>query len=202
MVMLKKGVKYSVHPTKPSAKPTWLTANFEGKLPALVHKEVTMTDPVAIAEYIEKTFPHSSLTRQGTFSYQEVMEKTAGFFPALTAYLKNKDAALDEELGAVVEAQLDLIDGILRSTPGRYLCGIEMTLADLRLAPQLFHAAVAMDHFKQREVLHLEGDPVRPALEYFMTRMFGSEEFNNKKAYYNVDQVVHGWKIARGELPV
>ncbi len=57
-----------------------------------------------------------------------------------------------------------------------------------------------MDHFKQREVLHMEGDPVRPALEAFMSRMFDSEEFNNKKAYYSMDQVIYGWKIARGEL--
>lgn len=61
-------------------------------------------------------------------------------------------------------------------------------------------ASVAMDHFKKREVLHLEGDPVRAALEYWMARMFDSEEFNNKKAYYNMDQVVYGWKVARGDL--
>jgi hypothetical protein len=58
---------------------------------------------------------------------------------------------------------------------------------------------VAMDHFKQREVLHLEGDPARPRLESFMNRMFDMEEFNNKKAYVSTDQVVHGWKVARGE---
>jgi hypothetical protein len=56
-----------------------------------------------------------------------------------------------------------------------------------------------MDHFKQREVLHIEGDPVRPALEAFMTRMFDSEEFNDKRAYYSADQVIYGWKVARGE---
>jgi hypothetical protein len=56
-----------------------------------------------------------------------------------------------------------------------------------------------MDHFKQREVLHLEGDPARPRLESFMNRMFDMEEFNNKKAYVSTDQVVHGWKVARGE---
>jgi hypothetical protein len=29
--------------------------------------------------------------------------------------------------------------------------------------------------------------------------MFDMEEFNNKKAYYNIDQVISGWKMARGE---
>jgi len=29
--------------------------------------------------------------------------------------------------------------------------------------------------------------------------MFDLEEFNDKRAYYNVDQVIYGWKVARGE---
>jgi len=57
-----------------------------------------------------------------------------------------------------------------------------------------------MDHFKDVEVLHIEGDPVRPALEYYMGRLFDSEEFNNQKAYYSVDQVIYGWKVARGDV--
>jgi hypothetical protein len=29
--------------------------------------------------------------------------------------------------------------------------------------------------------------------------MFDMEEFNDKRVYYNVDQVIFGWKVARGE---
>mmetsp|Transcript_10458 Transcript_10458/g.14409 ORF Transcript_10458/g.14409 Transcript_10458/m.14409 type:complete len:300 (+) Transcript_10458:36-935(+) len=200
LVLMKKGLRYTVKPTLPSSKPSWLLEKYEGKMPALVHKSTTITDSLAIAEYIEKTFPHSSLTRQGAYSYQEVLEKTSGFFPSLSALIKNKDPALDGELIAAVEAQLDVMDEILRSTPGKYLCGIELTLADLYLTPQLFHAMVTMDHFKGVDFYHMEGNPTRPALESFLTRMFDMEEFNNKKAYYNVDQVVYGWKVARGDL--
>lgn len=199
-MLLKKGIRYNVKPTLPTGKPEWLLEKHGGKLPALVHKGVSMTDSLAIAEYIEKTFPHSSLTRQGAYSYQEVLEKASGFFPSLSAYIKNKDAEKDPELLAAVNAQLDLLDDILRSTPGQYFCGIELTLADLYILPQLFHAMVTMDHFKDVEFYHLERDPTRPALENYLTRMLDSEEFNDKKAYYNVDQVVYGWKIARGDL--
>jgi glutathione S-transferase len=197
--MLKKGVQYTVIPTSLSAIPDWLLENHEGKLPALVHKETVVTDPLTIAEYIEAQFPQSSLTRHGVFSYQEVLEKTIGFMPALTEYILNKDTERDEALAAVVDAQLDVMDEILRSTPGQYFCGIDCTLADLYLTPLLFHAMTTVSHFKRRDVLNFEGDPVRPALEAFMMRMFESAEFNNKKAYYNVDQVVNGWKIARGD---
>jgi len=197
LVMLKKGLKYNIKPTLPADKPAWLVEKFEGKLPALVNKDVSMVDSLAIAEYIEKTFPQNSLTRPGAYTYQEVLEKTAGFFPALSPYIKNKDTSKDAELKAAVEAQLDLLDEVLRSTPGQYFCGIELTLADLYIVPQLYHAIVTVDHFKGWEMFAFEGEPTRPALEAYIARMLEMPEFNNKKAYYNVDQVVYGWKNAR-----
>jgi glutathione S-transferase len=183
----------------PTNKPEWLTSKHEGKMPALMHKDSTMTDSLAIAEYIEKTFPQNSLTRMGAYSYQEVLEKTAGFFPALSALIKNTDDSKDASLLQAVEGQLDVMDEIIRSSPGRYICGIELTLADLYLVPQLFHAMVTMEHFKGVEFYHMEGEPTRPALENYVARMFDTEEFNNKKAYYNVDQVIAGWKAVRGD---
>ena len=197
--MLKKGIRYSVRPTLPDKKPEWLLDSFGGQLPVLVHKGQALVESLAIAEFLEKTYPQNSLTRQGAYSYQEVIEKTSNFFPALSAFVKNKDSSLDDALRGQVESQLDLLDSILRSTPGQYLCGLELTLADLYLLPQLFHAMVALEHFKGVEFYHVEGDATRPALESFVARMFDLEEFNNKRAYYNVDQVIYGWKVARGE---
>ncbi len=200
LVLLKKGIPYKVIPTMPDNKPSWMTEKHQGKLPCLVNKGESISDSLAIAEYIERMYPHSSLTRQGAYSYQEVLEKTAGFFPALSTFIKNKDASKDAALQGALEGQLDLMDEVLRSTPGQYMCGIEMTLADLYLTPQLFHAMVALEHFKEVEFYHIEGEPTRPALEAYVARMFDMEEFNNKKAYYNIDQVIYGWKQARGDV--
>jgi len=199
LVLLKKGIRYNVKPLTATSKPAWITENHQGKLPLLLHKDVAVTDSLAIAEYIEKSFPHSSLTRQGAFSYQEVLEKSQGLFPALKACIINKDVALDAELMAVVDTQLDTLDEIIRSTPGQFICGIEMTLADLYILPQLFHAFVAIDHFKGIEIYHVDGEPKRPALENYFGRMLNMEEFNNKKCYVNADQIINGWKIARGD---
>lgn len=199
MVMLKKGIRYAARPILSSAKPDWLVEKHDGKLPAVIHNGVSMTDSLAIAEYIEKSYPHSSLTRQGAYSYQEVLEKVAGFFPSLSALIKNKNDAEDPALLAKVEEQLDLLDEVIRSTPGKYICGVEMTLADLYLLPQLFHAMVTMDHFKGAEFFHIEGDPTRPALENYLARLLDMPEFNDKRVYYNVDSVISGWKTARGE---
>lgn len=199
LVLIKKGLAYDVRPTLSSNKPEFIVNQHEGKLPVLVHKGKSMTDSLQIAEFIEKTYPHSSLTRQGAFSYQEVIEKTSNFFPALKALITNKDPARDSVLLTDMENELDKLDEIIRSTPGQYVCGIEQTLADLYLIPQLFHAMVTLEHFKGVELYQIGGEAKRPALENYIERFLSSEEFNDKRAYYNVDQVIFGWKIARGE---
>jgi glutathione S-transferase len=202
MVLMKKGIKYTVIPTLPTNKPAWLVEKFEGKLPVLVHNDVSLTDSLTIAEYIEKKYPHSSLTRQGAFSYQEVLEKTANFFPILSSYIKNKDSSKDAELLSSLELQFDILDEIIRSTPGKHICGIEITLADLYLVPLLYHAMVTLEHFKGQQFYHIDGEATRPALENYLSRMLDTEEFNDKRAYYNIDQVVFGWKVARGDVVI
>jgi glutathione S-transferase len=203
LVLLKKGLKYGIKPTGSSSKPAWLVENYSGKLPCLVHNDKTVVESLDIAEYIEKAFPYNSLTRQGAYSYQEVLEKTSGLFPAVTACIKNKDASKDAALAAAVESELDILDEIIRSTPGQFVCGIELTLADLYLLPQLFHAYVALDHFKNFEILHIDNsEPKRPAFENYFTRLLDMEEFNDKRAYVNADKVIFGWKVARGDITV
>ncbi|RYY86066.1 hypothetical protein EON63_06465 [archaeon] len=199
MVMLKKGIRYTLKLTKSDQGPDWLVQKHQGQLPALVHKGITLVDSLAIAEYLEQIHPHTSLTRQGAYSYQEVLEKTKNFFPAVSTWIVNKDESKEKNLKLAVEKELDTIDFLVRSTPGHYITGLDLTLADLYLLPQLFHAFVALDYFKDFEFLHMESDATRPALETYLTRLMKMEEFNNKKAYVSADKVVGGWKIARGE---
>ena len=198
MVLLKKGVPYNVFATSADNKPDWLVSKHDGKMPALQFKDETMTDSLAMAEFIEKKFPAVPLTRQGVYSYQEVLEKTSNFFPSVAAFIKNTEDSKDASLAEAVSTELDNLDALLRTTPGHFLCGMELTLADYYITPQLFHAMVACEHFKGMPVYNIGTDPTRPALEAYMGRMFDSREFNNKKAYYSVDQVISGWKAARG----
>ncbi len=201
MVLLKKGIRYNLKLIKPDSLPDWLIKDYNGKLPLLSHKGTFFTEPLGIAEYIEQIYPHTSLTRQGIYSYQEVLEKTADFYPTLKEYILNTDENKENSLKQKMSQQLDLIDELIRTTPGKYLCGLEMTLADLYILPQLFHAMVVLERFKVTEIYRASPvDPLRPALENYLNRMLGLEQFNDKKAYYNVDQVVYGWKLAKGEL--
>ena len=103
---------YNIHPTLATDKPAFLVEKHEGKMPCLVHKGESMTDSLAIAEFLEKMYPEPNLSRAGLFSYSEVMQKTSGFFPALSAYIKNKDETVEESLKADISAQLDIIDEV------------------------------------------------------------------------------------------
>ncbi len=200
MVMLRKGIRYEVRPVMATGMPQWLVDKHHGQLPAVVHQGVTVVGPLKIAEYFERNYPQNTLTRQGTYSYQEVLERVSGFFPALTAVITNKDRTLDTGLLEQLNAQLDLLDELIRSAPGKYLCGIDVTLADLYLTPRLFHAVAALQHFKGINIHRVGTDPLRPALEHYMSRVFRMGEFTDRRAYYNVDQVVYGWKVRRGDL--
>ncbi len=199
MVLLTKGVRYALRPVLAANKPDWLLQHHDGALPALMHGEVTVSDPLKIAEYIEQKYPNNPLNRLGSLSYQEVLERSAQFFPALSAYITNKDESLEEERKAAFDRQLDILDEIMRSTPGKFFGGIDMTLADLYLIPQLFHAMVAEGHFKDRSFYTIGTDPDRPALEGYMSRVMDLKEFNDKNVRYTVDAVVYGWKVRRGD---
>lgn len=145
LILLKKKLRYTLKPTLPSKRPTWLLEKHDGQMPALkIRANETVVGTMAIAEYLEEQYTDVCLSREGTYTYQEVLERTKGFFPALTAFILNKDPAVEEDLRSEVHAQLDLLDRLLRSAPGRFLCGIDMTLADLYLAPQLFHVSIAI----------------------------------------------------------
>lgn len=199
MVLLKKGVNYVVKPVSPAKIPSWIINNHNSELPVILHEGSAMTGPLAIAEYIDQKYPQNSLTRQGICSYQEALEKTKNFFPAVKSFILNKDVLLDASFRNEVVKELNNIESLLISTPGRFLCGVEMTLADLYLLPQLFHAMVALEHFKKFEAVVVDGDSCRPVLDSYVDKMLDLKEFNHKKAYCGVDKVVFGWKVARGE---
>lgn len=194
--MLKKGLKYNLRPTVGEDVPEWITSK-KHTLPTLMYKNFSISDPMTIAEYIERTFPYNSLTRQGVLSYQEVLEQTANFYPSVTRYVLNNDPLKEDLLLKKVEDELDRLDKLLRSAPGQFICGVDISLADLYLLPRLFQANIVLDHFKDLEVYHLQSDPTRIALESYLSKVFSLEEMKDKRVAYNSDRVIHAWKLAR-----
>ena len=69
-----------------------------------------------------------------------------------------------------------------------------------RLLPLRWQRAPPPPLTSHRSICSAQGEATRPALENYVARMFDMDEFNDKKAYYNIDQVIYGWKQARGDL--
>lgn len=199
-MLQKKGVRYDVTPIAPGAMPDWLKEKHDGQLPVLRHNDITMTDSLAIAEYLEQLFPLPSLTRRGMMTYQEALQKVEGFLPAAIALARNRDENKEEKLWKAMEAELDNLDLMLRSTPGKYLAGIDLTLADLYMLPLLFQTMIGLNHLKGFEFYHdMPKKSPRPALEVYMSRLFKLPEFNERRTYLHGTEVACEWKSIRDE---
>ena len=199
ITLLKKGVTHKLIPTLPSKIPSWIQQDCQGQLPTLFNRinNETVTDAIRIAEYIEDLYPEVPLIQNSTATYNEFKN----FYPALRDCIVNKDPEKDNQLIKAVTDQLDLMESILKSSPGKFLCGFQLTSADLYVTPLLFHAMVALENFKNIEILHLNSPPKRPILEKYMSDMFFLKEMNDDQVYCHPDKIIYGWKVERNEAP-
>lgn len=200
MIMVRKGIAYKRSLVTRNSEEWNEYHEAEYQLPVLIHANNTISDPMEIAEYLEETFPEVCLTRPGIFMYDDILETIQDFFPTLTTYITNKDPNLETEYAKLFQEQLDLLEDILRSSPGKYLCGIELTLADLYILPQLFHAIATNIHFKKLEIYTCAINPERPALEKYIKHMLKLKEFKAHNVFTSIDKIVHTWKIRKGWL--
>jgi glutathione S-transferase len=212
MVLVKKGVFYVKENVNISSMPEWLREDHGAQLPCLRNQNTILTEPLQIAEHVERCYPHKSLAKMGTFSYQEVLDRTSTFFPTVRACvaafedqnIKTRDdiSPHNKEILNVILQELEKVDALVRSTPGRYLGGVDMTLADLRMTPYLFRTVVAVEHFFKHPILHIKSasGPTLPALEDYMMHMFSKEIFKDSRVYCDVDKIVHGWKAVKASI--
>ena len=195
-------------------------------LPLLQHNKSTITGAWDIAEYLEDHFPAKSLTKNGFLNYRDVVNKLSNLYAtvetcilnhqpvsfvdksddSVVLHSMNQDAttttttttttASNTDLISAVNIELDAIDSILQSTPGQYLCGPDMTLADLFMIPRLFNACVGLDHFLKLDILRVKSAATakRPALEAYLSYMFNKQMFNEKRVYIHADAIIAGWK--------
>jgi glutathione S-transferase len=217
MVLIKKGVFYVAKNVLPDTVPDFLLSampadrlNVPFPLPCLHHQNQTYISPMVIAEHIDKHYPHKSLTKVGMYSYQEILDKTAQFYPKIKECMaafedqniktRHDISSHNQQLLGTILSELEKLDQFLRTTPGHYFGGLDMTLADLYITPLLFRTVVAVEHFFKYPVLRVysaltrEQQTMFPALETYMTHMFNKEVFKDSRVYCDVDKVIHGWK--------
>lgn len=138
-----KGLQCKVIPCTQATKPAWLVADHAGKMPCLKNNQDIFTESSDIAVYLDKTFPQPAF-----FSGPEVdhiSSKIAGTFPALAKFVKTVE--FQPELEQKLLAEIEKLDQVLGSSGGKYLCCDTVSMADLSLAPKLFHLKTTLTEF-------------------------------------------------------
>ena len=150
MVCEEKGIEYTLTERLLHAPEIRAIHPF-GKMPVLRHGEVALFESVAIATYLDRSFPaplvfpsdphHAALTEQWVSLVNTVMDPTL-IRTYLYAYIAPKTtdgesdrAAIDAVLPALRE-QIAVLDKAVAKTG--YLVGDQFTFADINLLPILY----------------------------------------------------------------
>ena len=155
-----KGLKYefiSVNPFKgDNLKPEYLAVNPQGVVPTLIDGRHTLTQSLAIVEYLEETHPDPPLlpadpverARTRALALAPACDMHPINTPRVRRYLAD-DLGLDGETTAAWGGHWNglgfgALEALLADSPhtGRFCHGDAPTLADVCLVPQLFVARV------------------------------------------------------------
>jgi len=134
--------------------PDHLSLNPEGLLPVLQHGDVTLTQSLAIIEYLDELFPVPRLlptdavarAQARALAQSIACEIHAPTNLRVTRYLKSAMGQDAESIGAWSRHWMALgftaleARAVALSTGRRYLVGDSMTIADLCLVPQMYNA--------------------------------------------------------------
>jgi maleylacetoacetate isomerase len=135
-------------------KPEYLAVNPQGLVPALVTEGVTITQSLAIIEYLEETHPHPPLLPRKAVDRAQVramaLTIACDVHPLNNLRVLNYlRSTLGQEHGAVRNWYQHWIAEGFRalehqarhsSDDGRYLFGSAVTIADVFVVPQMFNA--------------------------------------------------------------
>jgi len=198
MVLEEKGLEYNVVPAVQSTKPQWLIEFYEGKMPALRHRDECYVESEVIATYLDYFFQEPGLTvKKGA---KEAEEAVDGFFPSVAKYLKHTPDGdeVDTELKEGLAASLGRLEAHLtkegRTGPFLVGDGEKVALQDCALAPKLYHMTVGLKMFKDN-ALDVAKD--FPTVQKYIDTMFARESF--AKSTYPEETVAWGWGNARGK---
>jgi glutathione S-transferase len=202
-MLSKKEVPYETQLVSPLKIPDWILEEHDGVLPVLLHNNFSSSSPIDIARYLDETFPDVPLNRSEVHDVLEILKRTSSVYPALSEFIANVDETRENKLRNDAFSQLDMLDDFIVRTPGRYLCGYDLTWVDFFLMPQLFHASVGMKHFKKVEIFQYHyGLQKRPALETYFVNMIKMKQFRDSRVFCPIDKIIYEWKLARGEKTI
>lgn len=130
-----------------AAKPAWLLEASGGKVPVLKRagSGLVMPDSDAIVLHLEEAFPEPRMVSAVP------AHVGANLFPLFKAFLFAEPTELEEKRAAFV-ATLEGVDAWLAAHDGPFFGGASLDATDAALAPKLYHAAVALRHYRGLDV--------------------------------------------------
>ena len=133
-------------------KPEFLKLNPQGLLPVLQDGEVTLSQSLAIIEYLDEVYPDTALLPIDAIDKANVRAMTqliaCEIHPLnnlrVLGYLKNKldqdDDSVNEWYQHWVALGFDALEVMISSKGGQYCYGDTITIADTCLIPQVYNA--------------------------------------------------------------
>jgi maleylacetoacetate isomerase len=131
--------------------PEYLALNPQGLVPALAADGALLTQSLAIMEYLEETHPAPPLLPADALGRARVRAAcqlvAADVHPLANLRVRqqlqamgNDNAALDGWARHWIAPGLTALEGLAAQHDGPWLCGAQLTMADLVLVPQLYNA--------------------------------------------------------------
>lgn len=124
-------------------KPEWLAERSGGKVPVINNGDFWLPDSDKIVEYLEENYPEPSM--KSTVP----PEVGAKFFGAFREFLKSSEEEAKAKEAAFLSELKNLDDYLAANGP--LFGGESLNATDASLAPKIYHAKVALKHYKAFE---------------------------------------------------
>mmetsp|Transcript_7868 Transcript_7868/g.15799 ORF Transcript_7868/g.15799 Transcript_7868/m.15799 type:complete len:280 (-) Transcript_7868:53-892(-) len=182
-----KGLDYPTTLIDFDAKPAWFleSINPKGSVPVFVTEDgKCITESDDIVAWADAQSPSPQLL--GRANSDKALEVVGKVFPAAAGLIKNQDASLEDEKRGALKAALAALNEFLASNPGPLLLGEDISSEDCRLVGPLYHASVAIPHYKKY-------DPLAefPAVQAYLAALKSTNAW--KATEYTPDVVQWGW---------
>lgn len=179
--------RFDIKPIDLANKPQWfLDMNETGTTPVFLDGARAIADSDEIVDYADTIGGGPILTREDDQNWDDAFDAVAPMFGSLVRLLKNKDDTKTQSLKATLAGSLRSLNSFLKSVPGAFLLGDDVSALDCNLAPKLKHIAVAAKHYCEFDIPH-DCDAVTDYLHMFEQL----EEW--KESTCRDDIIVWGW---------
>ena len=203
MALAHKGITFSLIPRTRENKDEWhLKEPYNGSMPCLRSKDgsVVITDSTSIVKFIDESL--SDVSQRGVLggAGQEAWKskEDLGLFPAVAKYLKNTDQSKDAELEEILKEKLSQLDSMIETSGGPFILGSNISVIDFFTASTLYHLQSACETLKGtkfEELVHVG----YASLQAYVIMLTSLHCYRVGVLLYTAEDVIFGWKQARGE---